>query len=425
MKTFKKILLLFFCVLSSSVKIYAENFCLAGYPAQSPDIESLHSVVFYPENESFSFAKKQFFMKNNFYDLGLVYDVNIFKYRPTLRYKLWMQPKHAPMIAILPGTGSFYDSTKIMALAKLFYLKGYSVIAISDVFNWEFCRSASTALTPGYSPVDSADMYYALCKIFKQLEEKYTNKITDKILVGYSLGALHVLFIADLESKLTNTIGFSRYLALNPPVDLLYAVKKLDEYYSTGNSFTNDQITQTITEGLSLYQKILNKELNPSVLIDIKINEAKYIIGLDFHSTLVELIYSINSHNKLPVIHQKYSWYSRDNLYDEIDRFSFCDYLVLILKPYYSKENGKNISIEDINRASSLGAIEKTLKTNKKIRVIHTANDFLLNDTQRKWLEDILGDRLTILDHGGHCGYLYLDQAADIIYKSADPKISK
>ena len=422
MKSLRKVVLLLSFVLIFSARVGAAVFYLVGYPAESPNVESLRSALFYPGNESFSFAKKQFFMKNNFYDLGLVYSVNISEGRPDLRYKIWMQPKTAPIIVILPGTGSFYDSTKIIALAELFYLKGYSVLAISDVFNWEFCKSASSALMPGYSPVDSADIYYALCKIFKQLEGKYTNRIGDKILVGYSLGALHTLFIADLESKLKNSIGFSRYLALNPPVDLLYAARKLDEYYSIGYSMTNEQITESISEGLSLYQKVLDKQLPPSTLIDLEDDEAKYIIGLDFHTSLVELIYSINSYSKLTVIRQRYSWFSRDALYKEIDRFDFYDYLLLMLKSYYSKEIGRNFPIEDINKASSLPAIEQTLKTNKKIRVIHTANDFLLDNTQKKWLEDIMGERLTILDHGGHCGYLYFSQASDIICKNADPE---
>lgn len=421
MKSLKKILLLLSLALIFSVNADAAVFYLVGYPTESPNIESLRSALFYPGNESFSFVKKQFFMKNNFYDLGLVYDVNIYEGRPDLKYKIWMQQKPAPIIVILPGTGSFYDSTKIIALAELFYLKGYSVLAISDVFNWEFCESASSALTPGYTPVDSADIYYALCKIFKHLEKKYKNRITDKILVGYSLGALHALFIADLETKLKNSISFSRYLALNPPVNLLYAARKLDEYYSVGLSLTNEQITESISEGLDLYQKVLDKQLDPSTLIDLEDNEAKYIIGLDFHTTLLELIYSINSHNKLPVIRQKYSWFSRDNLYKEIDKFDFYDYLLLILKPYYSKETNKPISMENINKASSLPAIEQTLRTNKKIRMIHTVNDFLLNNIQRKWLENIMEDRLTMLDHGGHCGYLYFDQASDIICKNADP----
>jgi len=417
MKSFKKTVLLSF-VLIFSINVSAAVFYLVGYPAESPNIESLRSALFYPGNESFSFAQKQFFMKNNFYDLGLVYSVNIHKGHPDLKYKIWIQARPAPIIVILPGIGSFYDNAKVIALAELFYLKGYSVLTISDVFNWEFCESASSVLTPGYSPVDSADIYYALCKIFKQLEKKYRDRITDKILVGFSLGALHTLFIADIESKLKNSISFSRYLALNPPVNLLYAAKKLDEYYSVGYSMTNKQITESISEGLSLYQKVLDKQLDPSTPIDLEDNEAKYIIGLNFHTSLIELIYSINSHNKLPVIRQKSSWFSREALYKEIDKFDFCDYLLLILRPYYSKEIGKRLSLENINKASSLPAINETLRTNKKIRMIHTANDFLLTNIQKKWLEHIMGERLTILDHGGHCGYLYFDQASDIICKN-------
>lgn len=422
MKSKKMFFIVVIIGLIVTVDLKSSPLLLVGYPGQNPEIDSLRSALFFPGDENFSFAHKQFFLKNTFYDLGLVYSINIYKGHPDLKYKLWMQPKPAPIVVILPGTGSFYSSSKIIALAELFYLKGYSVLAISDVFNWQFSESASSVRTPGFTPVDSADMYYALCKIFSSLDEKYKNKITDKMLVGFSLGALHALFIADLESKLQNNkLGFSRYLALNPPVDLLYAVHKIDDFYSAGNYLSREQLTGSISKGLQLYQKAIDKKLESSAVIDLSSNQAKYIIGLDFHTTLSELIYSINSREKLASLHQEYNWFSREDLYNEIDKFSFYSYLALILKPCYEKSTGKNMSIDEFNRASSLTAIENTLKNNKKIKIIHTTDDFLLDESQRKWLENTMGDRLVMLNHGGHCGYMYFKQAADVISKSITP----
>ncbi len=422
MKLLRKIIIVIMMV-GFVTTVKSSPLLLVGYPGQDPDIETLRSALFFPGKEDYSFARKQFSLKSTFYDLGLVYDINIYMERPDLKYKLWMQQKPAPMVVILPGTGSFYSSSKIIALAELFYSKGYSVLAMSDVFNWQFSESASSVLMPGYTPVDSADMYYALCKIFAALQEKYKDRITDKILAGFSLGGLHTLFIADMESKLEGgKIGFDRYLALNPPVDLLYAVKRIDGYFSIGHTLTKKKISESVSKGLRLYQKVVDKKLDQSSLIDLNKDEARYVIGLDFHMTLVELIYSINSRNKLSVLHQDYSWFSKENLYKEIDKFNFYSYMALILKPYYEKAMKCSISMEEINKASSLMAIENTLKTNSKIRVIHTSNDFLLNSTQIKWLEDTFGSRVTMLDHGGHCGYLYFKQAADVICQKADPK---
>ncbi len=70
---------------------------------------------------------------------------------------------------------------------------------------------------------------------------------------------------------------------------------------------------------------------------------------------------------------------------------------------------------DELNRASSLTAIENTLKNNDKIRVIDTQDDFLVSKDQASWLAKTLGDKLTTLSNGGHLGYLHFKQASDVI----------
>lgn len=55
------------------------------------------------------------------------------------------------------------------------------------------------------------------------------------MLVGLSLGALDTLFVADLERR-KPTLGITRYLAINPPVNLLHGMEKLDEFTSLSAS---------------------------------------------------------------------------------------------------------------------------------------------------------------------------------------------
>lgn len=414
-KLFRKLLLLL-CVLITAISVKASPLLLVGYPAQDPDLDTLRSGLFYPGDESFSFFHKQFFIKNTFYNLGMVYDISILKDHPDLRYKLWLQDKPANLVVLLPGLGTNYTSTKITAFAELFYLKGYSVLAISDVFNWEFSEAASSVLTPGYTPVDSEDIYFALSKILNNIELRYPDRIKNKILAGYSLGALHTLFIADLENKLgKDKIGFSRFLALNPPVDLLYAAKKLDSYYAVAGSWSQKDIDDAITKGVDFIMKLNGKKFSLNDKVPLTTDQARYLIGFDFHNSLVELIYSINSREDLGVIKAKASWFSRDAVYKEIEHFSFEDYLVKFLENYYANKLNIKMTMDELNKASSLTAIETTLKTDDKIAVIDTKDDFLVSAEQRDWLGKTLGDKLTTLSNGGHLGYLHFKQASDII----------
>lgn len=411
----RKIILLL-CALFVAISVKASPLLLVGYPAQDPDLDTLRSGLFYPGDESFSFFQKQFFIKNTFYNLGMVYNISIIKGHPDLRYKLWLQPDHANIVVLIPGLGSNYTSPKITAFAELFYLKGYSVLAISDVFNWEFSEAASSVLTPGYTPVDSEDMYFAVSKILNYIELTHPKRIKDKFLVGYSMGALHTLFIADLETKLgSDKIGFSRYLALNPPVDLLYAAEKLDAYYAVAGSWTPKQRDDAITKGVDFIMKLNGKKFNQNDKVPLTKEEARYLIGLDFHNSLMELIYSINSREDLGVIKAKASWFSRDAVYKEIEAFSFEDYLVKFLENYYASKLNIKMTTGELNKASSLTAIENTLKTDDKIVVIDTKDDFLVSKEQKEWLAKTLGDKLTTLSNGGHLGYLHFDQASDLI----------
>lgn len=414
-KLFRKILLLL-CVLLTAVSLKASPFLLVGYPAQDPDLDTLRSGLFYPGDESFSFFRKQFFIKNTFYNLGMVYSLNILKDHPDLKYKLWLQPNPADIVILLPGLGTNYTSTKITAFAELFYQKGYSVLAISDVFNWEFSESASSVLTPGFTPVDSEDIYFALSKILNRIEVTYPKRVQDKLLVGYSLGALRTLFIADLETKLgTEKIGFSRYLALNPPVDLLYASRELDSYYAVSGSWSQKQINDAVSRGVDFISKLNGKKFGQNDKVPLTREEGRYLIGLDFHNSLVELIYSINTREDLGVIKARSSWFSRGAVYKEIEQFGFQDYLVKFLENYYGNKLGIKLTTDELGMASSLFAIEDTLKNNDKIRIIDTKDDFLVSDEQKVWLSKVAGEKLTTLSHGGHLGYLHFKQASDLI----------
>lgn len=57
-------------------------------------------------------------------------------------------------------------------------------------------------------------------------QEKLFNPFRSRItLMGYSFGAMHTLKVAELEQQ-SNRLCIDRYVAINPPVDLRYAMKQ-------------------------------------------------------------------------------------------------------------------------------------------------------------------------------------------------------
>jgi ribonuclease R len=64
---------------------------------------------------------------------------------------------------------------------------------------------------------------------------------------------------------------------------------------------------------------------------------------------------------------------------------------------------------------SHLHSIEKTLRDSDRIRVFHTADDFLADDSEKAWLDSVLKERITWFSNGGHLGNLYFQQVLDAI----------
>jgi hypothetical protein len=407
MKNLKKTVLVFILLSVISSSAFAELRVLVGYNSQDPVIDTLRTQLLYYGDKT-GFWEKQFFMNSSFYNQGFEYSIPIRKDHPKLTYKLWIQPKPATLVAILPGLGSFYTNSMSIALAQAVYNAGYSVFVVSNAMNWEFMQSASTTLIPGYTPQDAEDVYYALYKIITHIREKYKTRVTENALIGYSLGGMHALFIAKLDGKY-NLINFNRFIAINPPVNLLYGLKQLDDFFSVSEAWSKRKREQKKVKAGTIYQLIIKKMLSQNGDMPFNTTEAKYLIGFVFHTSLVEAIFSIHQRKDLGVLKASYDWFSRNTLYKEINTFDYYKYLKLFALPYYSKEFGHKVSIQELNKKASLTAITNTLETNDKIRVVHNIDDFLLTPADIKWLEKTLGDRILLFDKGGHLGNLYRD----------------
>ena len=60
--------------------------------------------------------------------------------------------------------------------------------------------------------------------------------------MGVSLGALEGAYLSVIDAD-EGKIGIAKYLLVNPPVDLAYAVKKIDEWNSVGKKIRPGEIS--------------------------------------------------------------------------------------------------------------------------------------------------------------------------------------
>ena len=335
-----------------------------------------------------------------------------------LKFTFWLQPGKANVVYILPGLGSHRLAQPSLALAELVYKNGFSAVCISSAFNSEFMENASTAAMPAYLPVDGHDVHVALTEIDRRLHALYPNRLGNKALMGYSIGALQSLFIAANEptnpplSQLNATsplplIKFDRYVAINTPVRMAQGISKLDEFYRAPLDWPGAERTTNIDNMFLKVAALSKSTLTPQTSLPFNAIESKFLVGLSFRLKLRDIIFSSQGRNNQGVLQHPIKKFRRDPLYQEILQYSYRDYFEKFAIPYYWKL-GIDSTAEALEKAGDLRTYDAGLRANSNIRVIVNQNDFLLTDADLDWLHATFTPaQLTVFLKGGHLGNLF------------------
>lgn len=369
------------------------DFQVTGEPDEA-SLETLESVFFTYQDPEFP-------------NRGKTGSVRIPATDRKLKFTFWLQPGKAPVVYIVPGLGSHRLAQSSLALAELAYQNGFSAVCLSSAFNAEFMENASTAALPAYLPVDGHDVHVALTEIDRRLNALYPDRLGDKALMGYSMGALHSLFIAATEpTNQSPLIKFDRFVALNTPIRLLHGVCRLDEFYRAPLDWPaaerTDQMENTFLKVAALSQSTLT----PQTSLPFSAIESRFLIGLTFRFMLRDIIYSSQRRNNQDVLQQPIRNFRRDPVYQEILEYSYQDYFEKFVIPYYWMR-GMDATAEALEKAGDLRTYEAGLRANPNIRVIVNQNDFLLADEDLAWLRaTFIPEQLTVFAQGGHLGNL-------------------
>src|SRR5207237_8512342 len=93
--------------------------------------------------------------------------------------------------------------------------------------------AASRSGAPGHVPEDARDVYEAMQRTLSLLGARYGVKTTTINFMGASLGALEGAYLSVIDAE-EGKIGIGKYLLVNPPLDLGYALAKVDEWQALG-----------------------------------------------------------------------------------------------------------------------------------------------------------------------------------------------
>ena len=324
-----------------------------------------------------------------------------------LKFTYWLQPGKAPVVYIVPGLGSHRLAQPSLALADLVYKNGFSAVCISSAFNSEFMEHASTTAMPAYLPVDAHDVHVVLTEIDRYLHAFYPNRLGDKALMGYSMGALHSLFVA-ATAPTNQLIKFDRYVAINTPVRMAHGMSKIDEFYRAPLKWPAAERTDNIENTFLKVAALSKSTLTPQTSLPFNAIESKFLIGLTFRLMLRDIIFSSQRRNNQGVLRHPILSLKRDPVYQEILQYSYHDYFEKFAVPYYQARGITSSTAEVLEKAGDLRTYEAGLRANPNIRIIINQNDFLLTDEDLAWLHaTFTQEQLTVFAQGGHLGNLY------------------
>ena len=312
------------------------------------------------------------------------------------RYILQKRTKTSPIAIIFPSIGEGIMSSHSVLFAKMFYDAGFSVVILGSAFQWEFAKSMPDGYRPGIPAVDADYLKTLTGKILTYLSNRYKYNFEEKIVFGTSFGALTALFLADKEYK-NNTLNITKYIAVCPPVDLIYAMDAVDKISDEWNKNPNNLKDRVAVTASKIIQISQQKDEDKDFKIDrlpFTEYEAKLITGFILHQKLSDLIYTIEREN---ITDPK-------ELYTRINNTSYRDYAQnYLLTPPYN-------DLDDLQEILSLHSISDYLEKADNYVIFHSLNDYLTTPSQLKKLKLYTGNKSVYLDNGAHLGFMYREE---------------
>lgn len=369
---------------------------LKDYAPQSPVVDSMRTMLFELPDATKSMWNELSPWNRSFVNRTKTASVNVFEGRNDYTFRYLMQKnKKAPLAVIYPSTGDGINAGHPLMFAKLFYDAGFSVVIEGNPFQWEFVQSMPEGYVPGLPSRDAIMMRKTTEKIVEKLQTKYKHKFENKVVFGTSLAGLDVLYIAEQESK-ENTLGNAKFIAICPPIDLVYSMNLLDKYTEEWVNYSEDLKQKVAFASAKLVKLYQSKDD-----IDFSVNhlpfdedEAKLFTSFVMHQKLSNVIFELEKAPKN----------KKSDIYEMMGNMDFFDYFAKYIM------SDTQLIDKDLENGFGIAAIADYMKTADNYKVYHTLNDYLINRIQLKQLRYLAGNKLVLIDNGSHMGFLYREE---------------
>lgn len=343
-------------------------------------------------------------------------------------YGVWTQKNAAPLMILVSGTGSLYNSGLTMYMANVFYDRGYNVIALSSPTTMPYIVSQSKNNYAGYIKDESTHMYELIATAVSR-EKAEGMKVTKTHIGGYSLGGFQSLLIHELDSE-NKKIGIEKSLMLNSPVSILTATQKLDSYLVENGIYNAEGLEKFLDNifGKIVYDEKI--ELSDVDFTDIRSAVSKLQLKDSDFEVLTGLLFRFYSANMtfagevfsgkdaVGRLSDKKAYKRFDSVTEEFREglsVSFDEYSKEILYPYLKKNKYPDLTMEQFIKEFDLRNSQEFIeKNNKNIIFMTSKDDILITESDLDYINKTFGNKV-IIPYGGHTGILWHKDVANLM----------
>ena len=340
-----------------------------------------------------------------------------FWYENGFKYRQMLQSKPAPLVYVIGGTGAGCNAEDTQNIANILYSAGFNVVLLPSPTHPNFIINASENFTPGRPLQDARDMYRVM-KLIDPLVASQTH-VTQRMLIGYSLGGLDALFTAKLDDE-EKALNFHRVLLINPPLNLYSSIKLIDSYLYRALPQGVNGAARFIKSFLSRLSNISQSTdaldfSNERLLLEAydkyqpSDNRLETTIGLSFRLAAADMAFTADVMSHAGYIFPKNQPFTSTT--------SLNDYLAVALRTsfqnyfdeYYTERllaENPSLSRQGLIDEGNLQSLAGYISASGKIALITNKDDIILMPGEVNALAALFGPNAVVFPNGGHLGNL-------------------
>ena len=339
---------------------------------------------------------------------------DVFWFDRKLRVWFSAQDKPAPLAIVISGTGSDGNTAKLSVLRGALYGAGYHVLTMPSPTFPGFIVSTSSTGVAGDLMQDGHDLYAAMQQIIAHLPRKV--QITEINVLGYSLGGANAAIVKSIDATEAK-LKIHRAVMIDPPVSLFSSIGRLDKLFAISIGSDDDALDRLYrrlyAELANLYRASARVQIDEDFILGAAATvlktdaEFSAAIALSFRVDLVNVFFAGDLYAGTGVVvDPKHPPKVGDSL-EETQRIlrnkPFSEYFTKVFAPYYlqRRPNSTAASLIADNRLDIIG---DALRNDCDYYVQTNSDDVILDKQELAWLQDTLGSRIVVYDHGGHLG---------------------